>query len=80
MKFRHPPIFNNLEAELKRKNISRKMLSELLNCSISTISNKLTGQSCLDLEEAKAIKRFLNCGQSIEYLFEKNSISEKPTG
>ena len=78
MKIRHAPIFCNLEAELKRKNINRKMLSELLNCSISTISNKLTGQSNLDLEEAETIKKFLDCNQSIEYLFDR-SVAKRST-
>lgn len=60
--------YNNLEAELKRKAITREILAKELNCSLSTVSQKMTGKYDFTLSEALKIKDLLNC--SIEYLFD----------
>ena len=60
--------YSNLEAELKRKSITRENLAKELDCSISTVSQKMTGKYDFTLAEAIKIKKLLNC--SIDYLFE----------
>ncbi|MDU1115291.1 MAG: helix-turn-helix transcriptional regulator [Clostridium butyricum] len=62
-------MYNNLEAELKRKKILRKDLAEGLNLTISTVSQKLNGKANLTLPEALAIKKFLKVDIPLEKLF-----------
>lgn len=64
-------MYPNLEAELKRKNIKRQKIGEILNLSQSTISQKLTGQYDIKLKEAKEIKEFLKVDIPLEILFEE---------
>ena len=52
-------MFPNLEAELKRKNIKRADLAQLLNCSVGTISEKMTGGSAFSFDAAVKIKKFI---------------------
>lgn len=63
--------YNNLEAELKRKSITREILAKELNCSLCTVSQKMTGKYDFTLSEALKIKNLLKC--SIEYLFDSAS-------
>lgn len=63
--------YNNLEAELKRKSITRENLAKELNCNVGTISQKLNGKYDFTLREAFALKKLLNC--SIDYLFDNVS-------
>lgn len=63
--------YNNLEAELKRKSITREKLAKKLDCTTSTVSQKLNGKYDFTLSEALAIKNLLNC--SIDYLFDNVS-------
>ncbi|AUM91545.1 helix-turn-helix domain-containing protein [Clostridium botulinum] len=69
-------MFNNLEAELKRKNIRRKDLAKELNLTIGTVSQKLNGKAPLTLNEAKLIKQVLKVDISLEELFEKLEIKK----
>lgn len=64
-------MYPNLEAELKRKNIKRQKIGEILNLSQSTISQKLTGQYDIKLKEAKKIKEFLKVDIPLEILFKE---------
>lgn len=64
-------MYNNLEAELKRKEITRENLAKELDCTISTISLKLNGKYDFTMGEAKKLKKLLNC--SIDYLFDNAS-------
>ena len=63
-------MFNNLEAELRRKNIKRKDLAERLNLNIGTVSQKLNGKAPITLKEAKSIKQILEVNIPLEKLFE----------
>lgn len=63
--------YNNLEAELKRKSITRENLAKELDCTISTVSQKLNGKYDFTLSEALVLKNLLNC--SIDYLFDNAS-------
>lgn len=63
-------MYNNLEAELKRKKVLRRDLAENLNLTISTVSLKLNGKAPITLEEALAIKHFLKVDIPLEKLFD----------
>lgn len=62
-------MFNNLEAELRRKKILRRDLAQNLNLTIGTVSQKLNGKAPITLTEAQAIKQFLNVNIPLEELF-----------
>jgi transcriptional regulator with XRE-family HTH domain len=63
-------LYRNLEAELKRKGITRRKLANLLGINIMTVSSKLNGKSELKFDEAKKIAAELD-NQDLNYLFEK---------
>jgi transcriptional regulator with XRE-family HTH domain len=46
-------MYRNLEAELKRYNITRKQLADALGINVATMSNKLTRYDRLKLCEAR---------------------------
>ena len=62
-------MYPNLEAELRRQNIKRTDLAEHLDCAVSTISDKMQGNSEFSLGACKKIKALLGNNMSIEYLF-----------
>lgn len=64
-------MYRNLEAELKRKGLTRDDVATALNINISTVSAKLTKPNRLKYSEAKKIKEtfFNEENFSIEYLF-----------
>ena len=49
-------MYPNLEAELKRRNIKRADLAEPFGCAITTISEKMQGNSDFSVKAAKKIK------------------------
>lgn len=63
-------MFRNLEAELKRKGITRAELAAALGINIATVSEKLTKPKRIKLCEAIQIKDTFFQDMSIEYLFE----------
>ncbi|MCX0353344.1 helix-turn-helix domain-containing protein [Clostridium perfringens] len=67
-------MYNNLEAELRRRKILRKDLAKKLNLTIGTISQKLNGKAPITLKEALAIKDFLNVDIPLEKLFDFEKI------
>jgi transcriptional regulator with XRE-family HTH domain len=62
-------MFNNLEAELKRKKIRREDLAKEMNLTIGTVSQKLNGKTPITLAEANLIKRVLGVEMPLEVLF-----------
>lgn len=62
-------MYNNLEAELKRKRIRRVDLAHKLGIAISTVSEKLNGKSEISLSLAYKIKKILATEMPIEELF-----------
>lgn len=69
-------MYKNLEAEMARKGITKKDLSETLNLRYATILDKMNGNSRFFYDEAVRIKETFFQDLSIEYLFEK---TEPPT-
>lgn len=63
-------VYKNLEAEMVRKDVTRKDLAELLNVRYATIIDKLKGRSSFSLNEAFKIRNAYFPHLSIEYLFE----------
>lgn len=70
-------MYKNLEAEMVRKGINRKDISELLDVRYATIVEKLNGKYPFKLDEALAIKKKWFPEFSIEYLFDKNEEAAK---
>ena len=71
-------MYRNLEAELKRKGITRKMLADKLGINIATVSAKLTGKAKLTFDEATTIaKQVFNGEFDVVYLFDKGENQKK---
>lgn len=67
-------MYRNLEAELARKGVSRKMIADVLQININTVSAKLTGRSPFLWDEVEAIsKHIFNDELDIKYLFDKSA-------
>lgn len=63
-------MYGNLEAELKRRGITRGKLAKEMDLTPSTISLKLNGKSDISLKEAMRIKRIIGVDIPLEILFE----------
>lgn len=62
-------MFRNLEAELKRKNVTQSELAKVLGISSNTISRKMNGESEFTLREVMKIKKTLGVSIPVEELF-----------
>lgn len=71
-------MYNNLEAELARKGMTKKALAKLIDCTPSTLSMKLNGKSPLNLSEAAKIKRIIGTDIPLEELFYTDSSDFEP--
>jgi transcriptional regulator with XRE-family HTH domain len=67
-------MFRNLEAELKRKGVTREQLAKKLNLSINTVSRKMNGESDFSFKEIVKIKAFLEVNIPLEELFAKEQL------
>lgn len=63
-------MYPNLEGELRKKKITRQKMADDFKCNVSTISQKLTKNGRLKLNEAYQIRNQYCPELSIEYLFE----------
>lgn len=63
--------YPNLSKGLRVKKVSRDDLSEILNVTVSTITNKINGYTDWKLREAIIIKKVFFPKESIEYLFDR---------
>jgi len=68
-------MYRNLEAEIARKNISKKVIAEELGIGYNTLTAKLRGDNKFTLDEALKIKQILNASIEIEQLFEPSERS-----
>lgn len=64
-------MYRNVDAELKRKGMTRSDLAKKLKIAPSTLSLKLSGKSFVTLDEAKRIKEILEVDIPLEILFEQ---------
>ena len=67
-------LYPNLKAEIARKNWSVKTLATVVGMSVSTLNNKLYGQTELKYSEAKKIKEALGVDMPLEVLFEERTV------
>ena len=66
-------MYPNLNAEMARKNVTQIDISEKLNISYSTVSDKINGKKDFKLKECKDIISKLLPGNTIDYLFQTKS-------
>ena len=62
-------MYRNLDAELKRKGMTRGELAKRMSITASTMSMKLNGKSDITLKEAMQIKGIINVDIPLEELF-----------
>lgn len=65
-------MYRNLEAELKRNEITREQLAQLLGVTVSTMSEKLTKPNRLKVHEARMIRKTFFPNLTLDYLFEES--------
>ena len=65
-------MYRNLEAELKRNEITREQLAQLLGVTVSTMSEKLTKPNRLKVHEARMIRKAFFPNLTLDYLFEES--------
>ena len=65
-------MYRNLDAELKRRDITRGELAKKMDMSPTTMSLKLNGKSEISLKEAMQIKNIIGVDIPIEELFREN--------
>ena len=67
-------MYPNLEAEMKRRNISNDDIAKVLNKGARTIRSKRSGESEFTLNECMMIRDSFFVSLTIEYLFSKDAI------
>ena len=67
-------MFYNLNAEMARNKKSQIDIARVLNISVSTLSEKMTGKRDFKLKECKEIIKYVLPGYTIDYLFETNDL------
>ena len=65
-------MFNNVRAEMKRRNKTNKDIAELLGISSNSVSFKLNGYRPFTLDEIKALANAFDC--TIDYLAERDFV------
>lgn len=63
-------MYNNVKAELARKNMTMVDLSNKTGIRYQTLADKIRGDSILTVEEARKIKKALGVDMPLEELFE----------
>ena len=63
-------IFNNLNAEMARKKISIKILSEMTGINYESLKNKMSGATEFKRSEMLLIKKAFDHEYTLDYLFQ----------
>lgn len=63
-------MFPNLEAEMARRHINKKTLSQRIDMPQTTLGHKINGKSKITLLECIEIRNAIDNKLSIDYLFE----------
>lgn len=69
-------MFPNLRAEMARRSITVADLASVIHKTDRTVSDKLNGRGDFTLSEACAIRDGVFPGQTLEYLFTRESLTE----
>lgn len=64
-------MFNNLQAEMARRNVTGRDLAKMIGVTELTLYNKLNGQREFKLKDMEAIKNALKIDAPMEYLFKR---------
>ena len=72
-------MFPNLRAEMARRKMTAKQLSEAVGFTYESLKNKLSGATEFKLGEMLAIQRIFH-GCTLEYLFEKEGDDDVQDG
>ena len=64
-------MYNNLQAEMARRNLTGRSLANLIGITELTMYNKLNGISEFKLNEMEAIKSVMRIDAPFEYLFKR---------
>lgn len=62
-------MYGNLSNELKRKNITQKVVADLIKCTEKTANNKILGKTDFTISEAFAIHKNLLPEFDMDYIF-----------
>ena len=62
-------MYGNLSTELKRKNITQKVVADLIKSTEKTANNKILGKTDFTISEAFSIHKNLLPEFDIDYLF-----------
>lgn len=68
-------MFNNLDAEMARKKITRAFLAEMIHKTPTTLSLKLNGKAPITLAECIEIKNAIGSEYTIDYLFAVDNVT-----
>lgn len=66
-------MYKYLEAKILLSGKSKQEIADAINVNINTLYAKLSGKTSFLLDEAFAIKDFLNADEDIECLFKKTA-------
>jgi len=64
-------MFQNLQAEMARRNLTGRALAKMIGVTELTLYNKLNGQREFKLNEMETIKGILRTDAPMEYLFKR---------
>ena len=67
-------MYSNLKAEMARKNITIKLLSEMTNIPYTTLQSKIKGLREFTINEGLIIKNALGVDLPLDFLFIKEEI------
>ena len=62
-------MYGNLSSELRRKNIAKKVIADMLGCTEKTINNKMSGKTDFTISEAFMIHKNLLPEFDMDYIF-----------
>lgn len=64
-------MYDNLRAEMTRRNVTAKEIAKKLGKTEGTISGKITGKTDFTMDEARQIKDILSVNITLDELFLK---------
>lgn len=70
-------MYNNLRAEMTRRNVTAQAVADLLGKTVRTVRDKLMGRSDFTISEIIKIQSNLFPGLSLEYLAKKEANAEE---
>lgn len=66
-------MYQNLKAEMARRNITQKELAKTINMSVSGLSLKMNGETKFTFNDVIAIKKAIGTDMSLEQLFDREA-------